>query len=249
MLLLFLFGALIIYMWLEGRGNKIVYTNLHFSTLPQQFSGLRIFFISDIHRRKVNGKILQQIKNNIDLIIIGGDLAEKGVPFTNIQKNVKALMKVAPTYFVWGNNDYELNHLQLEKMLVAEGVSVLSNTSVSFTRQKAVVHLIGVDDFGHQRVDLKKALSNCTNGFKILVSHNPSISRMLNETHDIKLLLSGHTHGGQIRLFGLGITEKAGLKSIGDDSYMLISNGYGTTRLPFRLGAPAQTHVITLLAK
>lgn len=67
--------------------------------------------------------------------------------------------------------------------------------------------------------------------------------------HHIGLVLSGHTHGGQIRLLGLGLKEKGSMREIKDDMYMLISNGYGTTGLPLRLSAPAQTHIITLTFK
>ncbi|WP_370314234.1 hypothetical protein [Guptibacillus hwajinpoensis] len=62
------------------------------------------------------------------------------------------------------------------------------------------------------------------------------------------MILSGHTHGGQIRLFGWGIREKGGIKNI-NGTTVVISNGYGTTTLPLRLMAPAESHIFILKRK
>lgn len=248
-IILFCVFGLFIYMWLEARKNTITYTELSFTSFPKRLSGMRLFFISDVHHRLISPKLLAKIKGEVDFIIIGGDLAEKGVPFSNVEQNVTALTEIAPTYFVWGNNDYEINHFQLEALLKHKNVTSLVNRAVQINEGKKPVYLIGVDDYGHRFDDLEKALTGCHNGFQILVSHNPDIKKKLRDNHQIKLILSGHTHGGQIRLFRFGITEKAGLEKLKDDLYMLVSNGYGTTRLHLRLGAPAETHVITLTTK
>ncbi len=242
----FLLILLLLHMWLESRKNKITYTELSFSSLPKQFSGMKLFFISDIHHREVNNCILKEIQGNVDLIIIGGDLTEKGVPFSRVEKNIKSLTKIAPTYFVWGNNDYEVNHFRLESILLNEGVKILANSCTSFKRDSETIDLIGVDDFGHRFDNLEASTKECNGDFQILVSHNPDIKKKLREVHNINLILSGHTHGGQIRLFGYSISEKAGLSKLKNDLYILVSNGYGTTRLPLRLGAPAEVHIITL---
>lgn len=250
---LLIFGAslviLLLYMWLEGRKNSIIYTELSFGNLPNQFSGMKLFFISDIHRRELSETMTKKIKAKVDIIIIGGDLAEEGVPLARIEKNIKALADIAPTYFVWGNNDYQIDHLQLEKILKRHGVKILENQSIPLKRNDELIYLVGVDDVGHHFDNLAGALKGCQPSFKILISHNPAIKKQIRDYHDINLILSGHTHGGQIRFFRLGITKKAGLKELKNDLYLLISNGYGTTRLPLRLGAPAQTHVITLKGK
>ncbi|RXJ04614.1 metallophosphoesterase [Anaerobacillus alkaliphilus] len=233
-------------MWLEARKNKITYTELAFSSYPKNEPNMKLFFISDVHHRKISEKIISEIKGNVDLIVIGGDLAEKGVPLSKIEENLKALTAIAPTYFVWGNNDYEIDHLKLETMLKNEGVVQLVNSSKMISNVLSPIYLIGVDDYGHHFDNLEEALKNCNGGFQILISHNPDIKKKIRENHQISLILSGHTHGGQIRLFGWGITEKAGFTKLKKDLYMLVSNGYGTTRLHLRMGAPAEAHVITL---
>jgi len=70
-------------------------------------SALKLFFISDIHRRKIDTKLLNKIGHEVDMVIIGGDLAEKGVTLSRISKNVCNLSKLGPVYYIWGNNDRE----------------------------------------------------------------------------------------------------------------------------------------------
>ncbi len=82
-------------------------------------------------------------------------------------------------------------------------------------------------------------------GFRVLVSHNPAIMNKIKPEDHIHLVLSGHTHGGQIRLLGMGLHEKGGINKSGK-TVLLVSNGYGTTMLPLRLGAKSETHLITI---
>lgn len=238
--------GLLYWMYKEAHKNRVIRKDIILDTLPSSFTGMRVFFISDIHFRIIDEEIIKQIEGNTDIIIIGGDIMEKGVPFANVEKNIKMLKKVAPTYFVWGNNDYEGDYRQLDAYLLENGVKALDNTSVHFELEKDKIALVGVDDVGHHKDNLALALADAGNCFKILASHDPKIIEKLEDQDGIGLVLCGHTHGGQIRLFGIGIREKGCLKKVGN-KMVLISNGYGTTRIPLRLGAPAQTHLLTLI--
>lgn len=245
-----LVALLLIYMVREAFQNRVIYHDLSFSTFPQSFGEVNIFFISDIHRRKVSNKIISEVKGKVDIVIIGGDLMEKGVPFTRVQENLKLLKSLGPVFFVWGNNDYEVEAQLLDAMLLRLGVKVLLNSAVTFeSKEGEFLHLLGLDDISTNRVDLEGALSEAeAEGFRILVSHNPQIKRRLRPEHKIHLMLSGHTHGGQIRIFGFGPYEKGRL--IQEHGRMiLVSNGYGTTGVPLRLGARSETHLITLRYK
>ena len=71
------------------------------------------------------------------------------------------------------------------------------------------------------------------------------IQKKLLPEHEIRLVLSGHTHGGQIHILGYSPYEKGKIKKL-ENTTLLISNGYGTTSLPLRLGAPAECHLITI---
>jgi predicted MPP superfamily phosphohydrolase len=238
---------LFVYMYREAFTNRVIYHDLTFSAFPKSFGSVNIFFISDIHRRKVSDKIIEEVKGKADIVIIGGDLTEKGVPFERVQENIKALKILGPVFFVWGNNDYEVEVPLLDAMLLNQGVKVLINSSVRFESESGdPLYIIGLDDISTNRVDLEEALSEAQGeGFRILVSHNPQIQRKIGHEHGIHLMLSGHTHGGQIRIFGFGPYEKGRLVSEPDRT-ILISNGYGTTGVPLRLGARAETHLLTL---
>lgn len=247
LLIVICFSALILYMYIEARRNIVVFHELHFHDLPKSFDGYKIFFISDLHFRIISEVILAKIKGEADLIIIGGDILEKNVQFKNVETNIRKLTEIAPTFFVWGNNDYEGDVERLQQVLQKYQVTILKNDAVSITKNHDRISLIGVDN-GKRRVNLQKALKEARDDFKIFVSHTPDIRRQLPKDEGIRLFLSGHTHGGQIRLFGIGIREKGMLKKVGE-MWVLISNGYGTTRVHLRLGAKPETHLLTLKTK
>ncbi|MED4879179.1 metallophosphoesterase [Anoxybacillus geothermalis] len=233
------------YMWKEAHRNRVRHMTLSFPHFPGDGLQLAIFFISDIHRRTVSFEMLETVKGKADFVLIGGDLAEKGVPAARVRENVRRLQAVAPVYFVWGNNDDEVEY-DLLSLLKEEGVCVLKNTAKVWERGGTSVALIGVGDVSRQEADIDRALEHVPPGsFRILACHNPAIAARLKAEQHISLVLSGHTHGGQIRLFSIGLYEKGGLKWQGSTA-VLTSNGYGTTGVPLRLGAPAETHLITI---
>ena len=239
--------GLLLYMYLLAKRNIVVEKELFFSDLPKNFSGMKIFFISDIHFRNVHEKILKKIAGKVDFIIIGGDLLEKKVPFERVEQNVCHLTKIAPTYFVWGNNDYEGDVEKLLQIFHEKNVKVLKNEAVLLKREKDTIALAGID-YGKKRMNIEKTLKEAGKHFTIFVSHSPDVRKMLPKKSHIRLFLSGHTHGGQIRFLCVGIREKGKLAKE-NGMWVLISNGYGTTGLPFRLGARPQTHLLTLKIK
>lgn len=238
---------LLIYMAREAFTNRIVFQDIYFRNFPSSFGRITIFFISDIHRRAISDKIINEAIGKTDLVIIGGDLTEKGVPIQQVTENIKKLKRIGPIYFVWGNNDYEGDSHLLDATLLDLGVKILDNTAVTFESTKGdQFQLLGVDDLAKERDRLDLALKDAgENGFRLLVSHNPEIIKKIDPSYDIHFILSGHTHGGQIRIFGFGPYEKGGIKNFNHIT-LLTSNGYGTTGLPLRLGAKSETHLITL---
>ncbi len=235
-------------MWLEARIDRVVTNTLTFSDFPKGFGKITIFFISDIHRRVVSEKLINEVKGKADIVIIGGDLTEKGVPFARVKKNLQLIKTVGPTYFVWGNNDYEVDYHELDSLLLSMGIKILDNTAMFFeTGEGEKLALLGIDDLkvGRTRLDLALLDAGDEANFKILVSHNPEIISELKPENKINLLLSGHTHGGQIRFWKFGLYPKGGVEHK-NGMTIFISNGYGTSGIPLRFGAPPETHLITL---
>ncbi|PLT34848.1 metallophosphoesterase [Bacillus sp. V5-8f] len=227
--------------------DNVVETDLDFHEFPETFGTLSIFFISDVHRRVISDKLIERVKGKADIVIIGGDLTEGGVPLTRVEKNLTKLKKVGPVYFVWGNNDYEGDYHMLDATLLKYGVKILDNTVVTFeSEQGEKIQFLGIDDISMERdrLDLTLVASE-HDAFKILVSHNPLIMKQVKEENKISLVLSGHTHGGQIRFMGLGLYPLGGIRKEGG-TIILTSNGYGTTSLPLRLGAEPETHLLHL---
>jgi uncharacterized protein len=239
--------TLLLYMVREAFLNNVVHHELTFRDFPETFGSIKIFFISDVHRRLISDKVINAVQGKADIVIIGGDLTEKGVPFERVRDNLKALKKIAPVYFVWGNNDYETDYRKLDATFLEYGIKVLDNTAVTFESEIGdKLCLLGIDDLSQDRDRLELAISDADpSSFKILVSHYPTITDKIQNEHDIRLVLSGHTHGGQIHIFGYSPYKRGRLEKMGNTT-VLISNGYGTTGVPLRLGAPAECHLITL---
>ena len=240
--------AFISYMVKEAFANRVIENDLSFSDFPESFGEVKIFFISDIHKRTISERIIHEVKEmKPDIVVIGGDLLEKGVPFERVRHNILQLKLLGPVYFVWGNNDYEVEFRKLDAILLDLGVKILDNTAVTFESMNGdQLILLGVDDVNRERDHLLLALQDIeVEGFRILVSHNPKIVEKIKIEDNIRLVLSGHTHGGQIHILGYSPYEKGMLKKLKQTS-LLISNGYGTTALPFRLGAKSETHLIRI---
>ncbi|WP_273835020.1 metallophosphoesterase [Guptibacillus sedimenti] len=240
--------VLLIYMWIEAHLNRVIRKEIDVENLPESFDSYRIFFISDTHNRYISNKVLEKVRNQVDIIVIGGDVMEKGVSFEKVRYNLKSLRAIAPCYFVWGNNDYEEDPVKLEKLLIDEDIIILKNRAVNLKNSGQGISLMGIDDLSTENNSLEDAVKEATEKTKILISHNPDIKRNWPDNSGIQLILSGHTHGGQIRLFGWGIREKGGIKKV-KGTTVVISNGYGTTTLPLRLMAPAESHIFILKRK
>lgn len=206
---------------------------------------LKVFFISDIHRRKIDRKLIRKIDHDIDIVIIGGDLAEKDVPFSRISNNVRRLAQLGPLFYVWGNNDREAGEEGIRAIIYRNGGVILENENF-FIPGHPSWGISGTDDPTSERVDIGASLRNINMyDHVIFVSHQPRILRELLHSFLPTLMLAGHTHGGQIRIGKFGLLEKGKFHThFGRGK--LISNGYGTSTVPLRLGAPAECHIITI---
>lgn len=242
---------LLVRMYFIAHENHVHYLSLTYNTFPSSVEKLTIFFISDIHKRIVDETIINEIKEQTDIVVIGGDLTEKNVPLEKTEENLARLSKVAPVYFIWGNNDFEVDKEKLLLLFEKYNVTVLENKRIILKEsvENRAINLIGVGEISFERDNLSKALQDVADtDFNIIVCHNPEIINNITTKDNISLILSGHTHGGQIRIFGMGPGKKGDLYRYPNMDH-LISNGYGTTMLPLRLGAHPETHLITIKHK
>lgn len=205
---------------------------------------LNVFFISDIHRRILPQQLIDHLRTrSIDAVIVGGDVAEKGVPIERIQRNMCMLAAVGPLFYIFGNNDKEVGRMNILRVMEEAGATVLVDSTAAIPNHPEW-GLCGMQDRNNGQVDIVKAI-NSAQGYErlILAVHNPSLFRKIEGQLKPELSLAGHTHGGQIRFGSWGIQDLGSFQK-DENSAKLISNGYGTTKLPLRLGAKPECHVV-----
>ncbi|SER18728.1 hypothetical protein SAMN04487944_101558 [Gracilibacillus ureilyticus] len=225
-------------------------------------SQLSILQISDLHNRtfgKDHKGLLKQIKKvKADVIVLTGDLIDrKTTDFHSIFCLVKELKNINnQVFFITGNHEWDNPYLsELINLLEKHHVKILDNSHITIPFNGDEVQIIGLGkNYGnntHVKQMIKK--DNCT--FTILLSHIPNAVRELSGTN-IDLVLSGHTHGGQIRFPFIGsviVPDQGvfpkfdkGLFEWDKGKLLYIDSGAGTTRLPVRFLNQAQISLIQI---
>ncbi len=239
--LLFVVG-MIGYMVYLAFGNNVLAHLVKAGGVEETYN---IFFISDTHNRLIHSSVIEKIKGKVNCIIVGGDFADHRTSLRKIEENLKMLTAVAPTYFVWGNNDQEVPQEEFLLLLSKYRVQIIKNESMLIHEGKNKIRLCAID-FNGTGAMIEQAIEKCEEDEHVIfVSHDPHRFKKVLEYITPLLLLGGHIHGGQIRLGPFGVYEKG---SFGPffGTHQLISNGYGTTLLPLRLGAKAESHLIQI---
>lgn len=230
--------------------------------LPKALDGLRLVQLSDIHAGSFNSqKPMERVaflvsSLNPDLILITGDFVNfepDEIPF--IFKSLKSLKAKYGVYGCLGNHDHYMSlekQSQLIEILQSAGINLLINANVKIEIQKEILQLAGIDN-SSERIkfgDVGKALKGLNNDEPIiLLSHDPiNWDREVRRQTKVDLMLSGHTHGGQIgiEIFGQTITptriiynQYAGLYR-DRDQYLYVNRGIGTVGPPVRVGIPPE---------
>lgn len=236
--------ALLLFMVRNAFSEKLVAETVDLRA-AKPFKPFNLLFIADVHRRVIRAGLLDF---PVDIVVIGGDLVEKGVPLERVAENVKRLVALAPVYFVWGNNDREVDETSLRQIFEQSGVIVLDDRSVPLFGNEQL-KLVGLDHFAYKPDGFENAFKEVGEDDTVLfVSHTPFDFWKVKGDYSADLLLAGHTHGGQIRIGPFGLFKKGSMK-VKKDRIELISNGFGTTTLHLRLGAQAEYHVLTVRPK
>lgn len=232
-------------MYLIARERNVNRHRIEIEGNPKTRRQLTIFFITDIHKRTIDHQLIKKIGTDIDMVIIGGDFAEKGVPLSRVSQNIERLSALGQVFFVWGNNDREIGEANMRKVIQAHSGIILDNENQSIPGHESWA-IAGTDDPSWKMANPEKALLNTKEYAHVLfVSHQPVVWNKAEKISLPTLMLAGHTHGGQIRLGKYGIDEPGYFKWDGRRG-KLISNGYGTTTIPLRFGAHPECHVIQI---
>ena len=190
----------------NAENVQIRHNDILLPQLPSSFDGLTLLHISDLHV-DISGGAMRRLTELLpslayDLCVLTGDY--RGKTFGPFEATIEGLARVCahivgPIYGVLGNHDSIRMVPPLEEM----GIRMLLNEAETLERGDQRIHLVGIDDAHYYRVDnIEKAVSQLSGDeFSILLSHTPEIYRQAAHA-DFDLLLSGHTHGGQICLPG-----------------------------------------------
>ena len=254
LIILLIIAVPVLIIWVDSN-NRLVTTEfiLQYDDLPEAFDGYRIVLLADIHgteHGKDNERLVNAIKDaNPDIITIAGDLVDRFQSDNPVDKQfeiaktlVSQLVRIAPVYYVTGNHEWDIGDVRpLLAMLDESGVTVLRNQFRRLTRGNDSIILAGIDDPGGPADMIKpddfiKNINNNENpDFLIVLNHrNYSLPKFSNLGVD--LVLSGHAHGGMVRLpftdgligpsYELFPTYTSGVYTEGDTK-MVVSRGLG----------------------
>lgn len=232
-------------------------------------SELKIAQISDFHNTKLNRlkeKIINELKSeNPDVIMITGDIIDSRREDIDVSLNfIKKIKDIAPIYYVNGNHEIRINNYdELKEGLISNEVNVLENKASIFNKDDTTINIIGINDPSYVHDDyiddkdiVNKVLDDITydsNLYTILLSHRPELFDTYKEKN-IDLVLTGHAHGGQIRLFNKGlVAPNQGLFPkytsgifLCNNTSMITSRGIGNSVLPFRINNNPELVIIKI---
>jgi uncharacterized protein len=237
--------------------------------IPPSFSGVKIVQFSDTHlgfhySLSQLTKLVEKINSlQPDIIFFTGDLLDEPNRYEEINKIAPILQQLrAPMgkYCIYGNHDHGGYGSEIYRNLMElSNFTVLLNES-HLLKQKdgSIISILGIDDRMLGKPDLDTAMSMVPeDSFKLLLSHAPDVADEAS-AYQIHWQLSGHSHGGQVKLPFIGAlvippfaqNYPEGFYSIGDINPMslYVNRGIGTTRLPFRFMAKPELTLFTLLS-
>jgi predicted MPP superfamily phosphohydrolase len=239
----------------ERHHIGVTRASLDVSGLPPGLDGLRIALLTDIHHsRLVSADDVTQAVQLVaaehpDLIVLGGDYVTFGDrafvgPVADLLAPLDARHGV---YAILGNHDDDKD---MPAALVRKGFTVLKDQRTRLTVHGETLDIAGIRFWTRRPAELTRVLRNAS-GTVLLLAHDPR--RLVEASQlNIPIVLSGHTHGGQVLLPGVGAVAKAArfpiLSGTGrrENTSIFVSRGIGTVYVPMRFNCPPEVAVVTL---
>lgn len=260
----------VLYLYCENNNLQINNYSITNNNFPVEFNNYKIVQISDFHNTKskrLAKDLVKEIKNQKpDIIVLTGDLIDANKEHMDISIDfIKEINNTAPIYFVTGNHEASINdYSELKNKLEENNVTILDNESQVIKKKSSEINIIGISDptmkHSHYETDENiiefelDSIDYNKDNYTILLSHRPELFEIYVD-NDINLVLTGHAHGGQIRIPFIGglIAPNQGLfpkytngKIEQDDTTMIVSRGIGNSILPFRINNRPELVLITL---
>jgi len=247
--------------YVEPSNYDLSETDIFIQNLPERFEGFRIAQISDVHHSKLVAisevarivAITQKAKP--DLIVLTGDYTTSYRRF--IEPCAEALGRLSAPEGVWavlGNHDHYTDSQLTTWALERNKIAVLNNANTVIRRGPDKLQLAGIDDWSWNQTDWPRALYSVDRKSpSILLSHQPRVLDVA-QTEGISLILSGHTHGGQVSLPLIGAPARFADPDFKylrghyarNGTQLYVSRGTGVIGLGVRFGAPPEIAILRL---
>jgi predicted MPP superfamily phosphohydrolase len=240
---------------------ELTETEVFIPGLPAAFEGFRVAQLSDVHHSslvplaEVRRAVALTQSTNADAIMLTGDYTTKERRFIEpCAEELSRLTAPAGVWAVLGNHDHNTNGLATRRALERRGVNVMTNVNTRLARGGEELQLVGVDDWSWNQTDWEQAFKGVDRQRpSLLLSHQPRVLD-LPQTEGVSLILSGHTHGGPVRLPVVG--SPAALmgedfkylrgRFVRDGRQLYVTRGTGVIGLPVRIGARPEVAVLRL---
>ena len=231
---------------------------IYLKRLPEAFEGFRIVHISDVHHSAFTGR--EQVARAVetanrlkpDIVALTGDYISHDRQYAApCAEELGKLRADHGVFAVLGNHDHWTDAALVTDLFRAEGINVLINQGMRFEHRNAAFWLAGVDDTMVGLEDIPLALAGSRDDeMKLLLAHNPVVLRRAARA-DVDLVLSGHTHGGQVALRSdrsQTRTRRRQLRGLGryGNTQIYVTRGVGTVVLPVRYGCPPEVSLLEL---
>jgi predicted MPP superfamily phosphohydrolase len=238
----------------ERHRVGVTEATLPVSGLPPALDGLRIGLLTDIHHsgivpaEDVTRAVELALSTNPDLIVLGGDYVTFGdrdyvEPVAELLSPLRAPNGV---FAILGNHD---DDREMPAALARKGITVLKDQRTRVIIRGDGLELAGIRFWTRRPADIARVLKGATDSV-LLLAHDP---RRLAEAAalNVPAVLSGHTHGGQVVMPGVGALARARfpiLQGLGrqENSSIFVSRGVGTVYVPVRINCPPEVALITL---
>lgn len=252
--------------WIEPRRLVLREVTVPVTAWPGTWPPLRIAVLADLHaaRPHLSEARLAAIARRLaaqapDLVLMPGDFVSTRTPLhrplspDEIARALSPLPAVAPCFAVLGNHDAEVGNRHVQAALEEVGIGVLRNEVVGLPWGDGRVEIAGLGCLRSGRADPARTFAGLTGDAPaILLSHVPDIFPAAPAA--VVLTVAGHTHGGQVRIPGLGpivtLSRLPRRMARGlherDGRWLYVSAGVGTSALPVRFANPPEIAILTL---
>jgi uncharacterized protein len=239
---------------------EVTETDIFIKDLPERFEGFRITQLTDVHHSRIVGlgeveRVVNLAKSTKpDLIVLTGDYT------TSYRRYIEPCAEVlgglqAPegVWAVLGNHDHYTDPELTTRALRRQHINVMNNANTILRRGADAIQLAGIDDWSWNGTDWKRAFYGVAARIpSVLLSHQPIVLDF-EEAQQTSLILSGHTHGGQLKFpfigaparFATDLKYASGLFRRGE-TQLYVSRGTGVIGLPVRLGVRPEIAVLRL---